>query len=524
MSVHRSHRSHSKRQSATQHAAFEVLESRQLLSATLYAFKDGGSGLQPELVQLNTATGKLTNVGLYAPLSSDSEGPTGLVAAPSGTVYVLDGQSNVLQDSIEYHLATINPATGAVTRDIGPVGIDDQTLAVDSSGTPFTLKIDDTDFTKFLVSINPTTGAATTVGDTNLAAEAITSDGATGFYATAVAGNNAEELVDINESTAAVTVIGPTGFSGQTVDSLAVGSDGVLYGYNENTKQIVSFSTSTGSATVVSTVTGATTLTSLASLGSNTGATGGGTTGGGTTTTASVLTPTIGKSTLPAAVVSGSTAKGKVAVTVTNSGTAAVSGSATITLFATTTGVIDSASTNVGSLTIKNLPLKAGKSTGKSINVSKLSLPAGTYTLLAQATDSAGNVSASTTGPTLTVAAPFVSLSAVVGAVKPTSPKVGKPATFVVTITNAGNVDSTGDLTLAIGVSSDGTTLAEAVTSVTKKNAKVKSGGKALKVSAHFKVPTDLPFFTLYPFVTITQGTTTLSAVGPSFLPLFSVR
>ena len=258
------------------------------------------------------------------------------------------------------------------------------------------------------------------------------------------------------------------------------------------------------------------------SSGSGTG-TGGGTGGGnGTTTTGtSALTPTIAKSTLPASVVSGNTIKGAVAVTVTNSGTAASTGVDTFAVYASTTGTFDSSATQVGTLS-KKVSLKAGKSSKVNFSFKKLSLPAGTYTLFVQATDASGDTSVSAAGGTVTVAAPFVNLSAAVGAVKPTIAKEGKPISFVVTITNTGNVDSTGPLMITAGLSTDGTTLAVPVTTITK-SPKIKANGKATKLTVRFTLPGNLTALSYFPFVSITQGTATATAVGPTFSPVFTV-
>ena len=508
-----------KRSSRRSHpAVIEPLESRQLMSATLYAFAatDGGA---PDLLKVDTATGVVTDLGAYTSNSIYSEGPLALAGTPSGGLFVLDEVTNLSTLAQTDELDTLDPTTATVLQDIGNTGMDNFNLAATPAGALFAINSDDSAGTA-LVSINPSTGASTLVGHTNLSAiSGLSSDGSTGLYAYTLSNTTfLGELARIDPATATPKPIGPTGLGSDGVRGLALGSDGVLYGYDTSTNDIVSFNTTTGAATVVSTVSTTTGLADLTSFIQP--STGGG--GGGTTTPTGTLEPSIAKTNLPEQLVSGTTKKGKVTVSV--DATAAVSGSTTIDLYATTTGAIDSASTKVGTLTVPNLTLKADKKTTKSISVPTLSLPAGTYTLLAQTTDSSGGVNDSTTGPTVTVANPVITLSATVSAVKPSSPKLGKPASFVVTITNTGNVDSLGDLTIAAGLSSDGVTLAESVTSVTKKNAKVKAGGSPLKLTVHFKLPTDLDVLSYYPFVTITQGSSTLTAVGPVFSPTFAAR
>ena len=146
------------------------------------------------------------------------------------------------------------------------------------------------------------------------------------------------------------------------------------------------------------------------------------------TPTGTGVTPTVLKSTLATSVISGTKAKGgSVLVTVTNSTAATVTGTTTVALYATTTGAIDSASTLIGSVP-KRLKLAAGRSATVAVPVHSLQLSAGTYTVLPQVTDPSGTVVAATAGPTVTVAAPFVSLSAAVGGRRAHGPAAGQAA------------------------------------------------------------------------------------------------
>ena len=510
MSVYKSSR---RSRSALCSAVIEPLESRQLLSATLYAFTtDGGS--QPSLLKVDTATGTATNLGAFTSNNLFSEGPLALAGTSSGTLYALDGIINLTTGSDDDELDTIDPSTAAVAQDIGTTGSDNFNLAATPTNALYAINSADALGTA-LVSIDPSTGASTVVGSTNLsAATGLSSDGSTGLYVYTLSSDSFEgELASLNPTTAVATPIGLTGLNTDGVRGLALGSDGVLYGYDTTTNKIVSFSTTTGAATVVSTLTGASGLADLTSfIQPSSGGTGG---GGGTT--ASPLTPTVGKSTVPTSVIGGAKPKGHISISLTNSSATLTTGTTTISLFVTTTGEIDSTSENVGTLVLKKFGFKPGVTVQKTVNVTKLPTMADQYTLLAQVTDGSGNVSDAKTGPTLSVVAPFVSLSATVDAVKPTAPKLGKPASFVVTITNAGNVDSTGMLKLAVGLSSDGATLAEAITTLTFNTAKIKAGGKPTKLTAHFTSPADLNLLAYYPLVTIMQGTNTLTASGPMF-------
>jgi hypothetical protein len=225
------------------------------------------------------------------------------------------------------------------------------------------------------------------------------------------------------------------------------------------------------------------------------------------------LVPTILKSSLPASIVGGTKVHGSFSLSITNTGTTLSNGLDQIGIYASTTGSIDSSSTLIASLTNKKLKLKAGQTTKLSVPLKNLSLPAGSYTLLAQTTDYNKLVTPSTTGPSLVVAAPFVSVSAVVGPVKPVTVIAGKSVSVAVTLTNAGNINSTGKMNVAFGLSSDGATLAIPLTTVTKA-VTVKSGGKATPLHLPFKIPVGTAAGTYFPYLTIVQGSVDLSVVG----------
>ena len=161
---------------------------------------------------------------------------------------------------------------------------------------------------------------------------------------------------------------------------------------------------------------------------------------------ASVLVPTIARSTVPTSVVAGQRVKGTVTVTVTNSGTTTLAGADKVTLYATqdASATIDSGSTAVASTTHK-LKLAAGRSL-------TLRLPVlldttgddGSFPLRVLVTDAAGNASASAAVP-LAIAPATVTLAATVAAATPTAVQPGQTVHFTLTVTNSGNVDSTGD-------------------------------------------------------------------------------
>ena len=167
------------------------------------------------------------------------------------------------------------------------------------------------------------------------------------------------------------------------------------------------------------------------------------------------LTPSIAKSTVPAAVVGWTTVRGNVTVDVTNNGSATDSGFNTIDIYATTDGVIDGNSVLVGRVKPK-LDLKAGNSQNIVVPVSATSVQPAIYTLLAQATDPSSDVIASATGPTVTAATPFLEFSGTVTTIGLASSVVSGTASHAmakVVIKNSGNIASKGPVTIALSAS-----------------------------------------------------------------------
>jgi cyclophilin family peptidyl-prolyl cis-trans isomerase len=174
------------------------------------------------------------------------------------------------------------------------------------------------------------------------------------------------------------------------------------------------------------------------------------------------LTPVTGKSTVPATIVAGNAASGSTVVTVTNSETTLAKGTITVNVYASTTGILDSTAILVGTAK-KGVKLATGKAVavGVAVKIKTTTLAAGTYTLLSQTVDLAGNLSTAVVGPTLTVAPAVVTFTA-------TMTKLTTPATAVVAgaktkaaavvkIANSGNVASTSPLMISLYASTDGT-------------------------------------------------------------------
>lgn len=116
------------------------------------------------------------------------------------------------------------------------------------------------------------------------------------------------------------------------------------------------------------------------------------------------LTETVTKTSLPASAASNTKSKGSVILSIANGGNVTTTGQTTIALEATTTGVIDGSSVQLISSSLP-LHIAPGKSGHATINLKTVpTIAAGSYTVVAQVTDSTGQISTATVG-TITITA-----------------------------------------------------------------------------------------------------------------------
>ena len=237
-------------------------------------------------------------------------------------------------------------------------------------------------------------------------------------------------------------------------------------------------------------------------------------TGGGSSSTG--LTPSITKSTLPASIVGGSPLRGNVILSVDN--TAATPDSGTVGVYASTDGSVDGSSVLLGSYK-PQVNLKTGKSETIVVPVNSSSVPAGTYTILAQATDASSNVVASTTGPTLTVAAPFLAFSETVTTVGLASSVVSGTANHAmakVVIKNSGNVNSKGRVTIAISASTTSDVAGTLINSISPSPV-IRANGGTVTEFVPFKALPDLADNSYFITASVTDpmgGSSNASTVG----------
>ena len=203
-----------------------------------------------------------------------------------------------------------------------------------------------------------------------------------------------------------------------------------------------------------------------------------------TAVTPSPLVPIIGNVTLPSAIVAGAKIRGNVPVGLTDNGHDEV-GNITVALFADTGTTLDGNQIPITSQQ-KTLAIQSGHHAVFIFKLTSLpaNLPDGTYHIIAEVTDPSALTNEVATTQTITVAAPFVALAATVGPVLPASIAVGKPGSITVNVTNNGNINATGPLSITVAPSVSGTPIPGAVLATLSKSTTIKPG-KTSKFAIH---------------------------------------
>ena len=227
-------------------------------------------------------------------------------------------------------------------------------------------------------------------------------------------------------------------------------------------------------------------------------------TDGSTPTPTPGVTPAVSASTVPAAVVAGAKVKGKVKVGLTNTAAAASKGVATVDLYAVPAGTTDPAAGTLVGTARRRVNLATGASATLAVAVRSLPTTDGTYTLLARATDVNGTVIDATTGPTVTVAPATILLTGTL-AFSPTAVTAGDRVTFTLTLGNSGNVASTGKLTVAVGLSADGSAITVPVKSLARA-VSIKPGGKSVTIRVSGVLPKTATAGSFLPLAELAQG------------------
>ncbi|MDB5293506.1 MAG: Integrins alpha chain, partial [Phycisphaerales bacterium] len=192
---------------------------------------------------------------------------------------------------------------------------------------------------------------------------------------------------------------------------------------------------------------------------------------------------------LTAAVVGGSKFKSTVSIPVTNTSGKLLSGNVTVTLFASTSTLVDSSSIVLASATKKKVKLKNGK--GFVLKVKNFTFPSipGTYFLVAAATVNGAADSNNSSTAAITVAAPFVDINNLGVKKIPATLVAGKTATVSFTLRDDGNIAAKGTATAVVTIS--GPANGNVPAQVAAVNVKLSlTPGKSKVFTIHFKPAT----------------------------------
>ncbi len=230
----------------------------------------------------------------------------------------------------------------------------------------------------------------------------------------------------------------------------------------------------------------------------------------------------ITKDTVPTSLLTGvHAAKGVVTVTLTNPTGTAITGPEEVNIFAQDYHIDTNTFTNVdvGSFVVKNLKLPPGGShvVPVKVDVTNIAETAGAYDFAATVTNSAVLSSFASTGGSsvdarFTVAPATVTLAATVTAPSPVTVSAGKMLGFTLTVTNNGNVNSTGPATIAVTLTTAGGVTVDVVP-VIRKGGTIKFG-KSVSMRLKVKVPTSIAAGSYVPGVAYSQGNANVTAAS----------
>ncbi|HEY2585649.1 MAG TPA: choice-of-anchor tandem repeat GloVer-containing protein [Tepidisphaeraceae bacterium] len=193
---------------------------------------------------------------------------------------------------------------------------------------------------------------------------------------------------------------------------------------------------------------------------------------GGTSSSPAALNASVARTTLPASIAGGTSAHGTATVDLSNPSSTAVRGVFTINVYASSDGTIDAAATKIGSI---SRTMQVARNGTDVLTVPVASFPTGstgTYSVLAQVTDAAGDTSNASTGPTVTVAQPFVALAeSFTGVTVPTALVSGGKTRGQATlkVTNGGNVTASGPVQFTLTLSPQSGGAGTTIASVTRR-------------------------------------------------------
>jgi hypothetical protein len=235
---------------------------------------------------------------------------------------------------------------------------------------------------------------------------------------------------------------------------------------------------------------------------------------------ASAVAPALGKVTLPASGIAGQPFVARLPITLKNTG-ALEKGKFTFTVYA------DIAETGLSAQPLqltevtRTMTLKTGRSANVTIGIKALpaSLAAGTYRIVALMTDPSGKSSILDADQTVAVAAPVISFSVSVGAFSPAALKPGKTGSLLVSISNTGNIQAHGALTVQVySIASGGNTTA-LILGTSHWLATIKPGAVA-KYHVRIKAPEAAAGETVLPQVVVSIGSVSATDNGKTPLKI----
>ncbi len=226
--------------------------------------------------------------------------------------------------------------------------------------------------------------------------------------------------------------------------------------------------------------------------GAGSGGSGEGGAGGSSSLAASIT------GSLPASVIAGEKTLINQIVTLHTTTNTAYNAPASTQLYLATGNTIDDGSILLPAKSTKTIKLKTGAHQAIRFSLKSIpaSVPDGIYHIIAQVTDSAGNISQAASAGTIAVAPSQIDLSVVVGKFATTA-KAGRKFIGTLTLTNAGNAAAVGSLPIEVETSpnnnpADGMPLVNIPKKINLKP------GKSLSIPLSLLIPNAGTFFLIF--------------------------
>ena len=210
---------------------------------------------------------------------------------------------------------------------------------------------------------------------------------------------------------------------------------------------------------------------------------------------------------------------GSLRLRITNTGDTRFTGPVSITLYASTDQTLTSDDTQITTVSLTKVNLRAGGS--RTVNVKfdyPTTLSDGSYYVIASIDETGTNTAPANvvTDMPATVAAANVDLSTTFNSTQPITVHPGQNDTAIVTIQNVGNVTASGTMDLSLYASTDGAvdSSSEFLSGIPTRAIHIRPG-KSITLRVKFAAPTDLSAGT-YQLIASTTSATTLADTNGS--------